>query len=160
MAQLVAHLLCKQRVRGSSPLTSTNEIPKLRLRDFLCLGFGGCRWVTTPPLRLHYLLLVDLHGWARTCALARRHAFKLSSEDSDFELVYARASPAVYPGARRERNLLDLPLRWCGRPRSASSCSRFRRVVASVSVGLSNRVVLEADLWLLRFRGVERAMGG
>lgn len=25
MAQLVAHLLCKQRVRGSSPLTSTRE---------------------------------------------------------------------------------------------------------------------------------------
>ena len=33
LAQLVAHLLCKQGVRGSSPLGSTAPLPAIRLRS-------------------------------------------------------------------------------------------------------------------------------
>ena len=44
LAQLVEHLLCKQEVRGSIPLSSTrNKIPRSKGRGIFCCATSLCR---------------------------------------------------------------------------------------------------------------------
>ena len=66
LAQLVEHLLCKQRVIGSNPIgstrtytisTSKNELPRHCRRQVFDIVNGG---LTRPELRLHS---TPLAGW-------------------------------------------------------------------------------------------------
>ncbi len=48
LAQLVEHLLCKQGVRGSTPLVSTKEMVRQKCRAIFCLRRPGTSHSLSP----------------------------------------------------------------------------------------------------------------
>src|SRR5579875_1799064 len=83
VAQLVEHLLCKQRVRGSSPLISTIcALTSCRsARIIAVVPFGrdrrdgtARRFAVRAPLLLLRLLALAVHGAARRSELPSRRS--------------------------------------------------------------------------------------